>query len=554
MSKIELTKILGSKTFVYQPADKKWGYQGDIGMWWLEEGGKLIRPANSDEYQELTKVKKVESQSDKDKEEGDEDSANKPMGYAKAAKIRKKGFGDMFAEKILAGGGIKESLKSTFSEKGKATIKGLKQKVDPMQWMKNIGGNAGAAIYGRLRGRSQEDTEDITGLKAEKSKKSGVTDTADKISPLESGNDFLTTLTQIHELLTKREEESTKEREETNNFAEENKSEKDRRHNELIAAITGKPIKETKEKATATKEEGGDSSLGLDSFRINPKRAAAAAAAKVGEKEAAAAAAAKVGEKEAVVAGEKAAGKTATKIGKDVIKKSAVKTLGKTIGKGALKSIPILGAAIGAGFAITRLLDGDVVGAGIEAASGLGSALTAIPLTITNAARDVYKAVYGDFPDPTNSQDQKNLSEIYDICKEVAGELLKEASINANRVEDMNFDANGIATGYSADEPAAVPSKSASPAAAPAAAPASGTPAPSASPVPSPNSGQQLNSSVETNLDMKATPSNTDASTLINNNSSTIENKGTGEREPVPPVRNSEITFKRMIYNSTRVV
>ena len=545
MSKVELRKKIGSKTFCWEPADPKWGYKGDIGMWWLEEGGKLIRPAKPDEYQKLSKVEKMDSQS-KGKESDEDDEDNGPMGYDKASKIRKKSFGDLLSEKIVDGGGIGESLKSTFSEKGKAKIKGIKEFFDPMNMAKAVGGKAGAAIYGKLRGRSQEDMEYFTDTK--KRKKGGTdangTPTADKLDSLETGNDFLSTLISIQELLSKHEEENKAQREKENNFAEENKTEKDRRHNELIAAITGKPVAKGKEKKETATKEDDDSGFGLNPhFKINPARALA-----------------KEGAKDAVVAAEKVGAKTATKVGKDVIKKSALKTLGKSIGKGALKSIPILGAVMGAGFAISRLIDGDVVGAGIEAASGLGSALTSIPLTITNAARDVYKSVYGDFPDPTDPQDQKNLSEIYDICKEVAAELLKSASVDKTSPGEMQYDEMGNATGYATPEPTTAPktSGSATPASSapssPApAAPSSPAPASTASPTASPNVGQALNSAQSQNLDLQATPSSTDPSTVINN-SKTISSKQTGKKESIPSVRNAEPTFQRMIFNSTRVV
>ena len=531
MSKTYLRKKIGNRTFCWQPADEKLGYKGNIGTWWLEENGKLIRPAESNEYEKLSKIEKVDAQS---KEDGEDDEDNGPMGYDKASKIRKKSFGDLLAEKIVGGGGIGESFKSSVSDKFKAKIKGIKETFDPMNMAKSLGGRAGAAIYGKLTGRSEEDMEYFAGSKRKRKDGGGSagTPTADKLDSLETGNDFLSTLVSIQELLSKREEENKNQRESENNFAEENKSEKDRRHNELIAAITGNKVKESsKQKETATKE---DDSGGLDinpNFRINPARALA-----------------KEGAKDAAVAAEKSGAKTATKVGKDAIKKSAVKTLGKTIGKGALKSIPILGAAVGAGFAISRLIDGDVVGAGIEAASGLGSALTSIPLTITNAARDVYKSVYGDFPDPTDPQDQKNLSEIYDICKEVAAELLKEASTSAKPVGEIEYDAMGNPTGSSVPESTPVTSSSTPSVPATPTAP-SGT----ATPAPSPSTGQALNSAVSSNLDLKASPPSSDPSTVINN-SKTITSKETGKKETIPSVRNSEPTFQRMIFNSTRVV
>jgi hypothetical protein len=64
--------------------------------------------------------------------------------------------------------------------------------------------------------------------------------------------------------------------------------------------------------------------------------------------------------------------------------------------KGALKSIPYAGAVIGVAFAINSLIQGDVLGAGLELAGGLGSIATAIPATSYQAAREIYSDYYTD--------------------------------------------------------------------------------------------------------------------------------------------------------------
>ena len=103
----------------------------------------------------------------------------------------------------------------------------------------------------------------------------------------------------------------------------------------------------------------------------------------VGAKRAAAAAAGTAG-KEGVVA---------------LIKKSIAKRVPKAVASAVGKSIPFLGAAIGVGFALSRLMDGDVVGAGLEAVSGIGSVATAIPATVALLAKDIYEDVYGIRPE-----------------------------------------------------------------------------------------------------------------------------------------------------------
>lgn len=87
------------------------------------------------------------------------------------------------------------------------------------------------------------------------------------------------------------------------------------------------------------------------------------------------------------------------KVSKAAIEKIAGPLVTKAIGKTALKSIPLVGAAAGGLFAIGKLLQGDVVGAGLEAASGLGGPLTAIPAMVASLSRDTYMGVFGVAPE-----------------------------------------------------------------------------------------------------------------------------------------------------------
>jgi hypothetical protein len=87
------------------------------------------------------------------------------------------------------------------------------------------------------------------------------------------------------------------------------------------------------------------------------------------------------------------------KIGKDAIIKAAKPIVSKALVKTGIKSIPVIGAVAGGLFAIGRLLQGDVVGAGLEAASGLGGPLTAIPALALSLTRDVYMNTFGIAPE-----------------------------------------------------------------------------------------------------------------------------------------------------------
>ena len=103
-----------------------------------------------------------------------------------------------------------------------------------------------------------------------------------------------------------------------------------------------------------------------------------------------------VGAKRAAAAAAGTAGKEGVAA---LIKKSIAKRVPKAVASAVGKSIPFLGAAIGVGFALSRLMDGDVVGAGLEAVSGIGSVATAIPATVALLAKDIYEDVYGIRPE-----------------------------------------------------------------------------------------------------------------------------------------------------------
>jgi plasmid maintenance system antidote protein VapI len=93
-----------------------------------------------------------------------------------------------------------------------------------------------------------------------------------------------------------------------------------------------------------------------------------------------------------------AAAESAVKAGSATAAKTAAKAGTKTLGKSLLKKIPIIGALAGIGFGLSRLADGDLLGAAGEVASGLAGTIpgagTAASIGIDAAliARDVSKS------------------------------------------------------------------------------------------------------------------------------------------------------------------
>ena len=76
------------------------------------------------------------------------------------------------------------------------------------------------------------------------------------------------------------------------------------------------------------------------------------------------------------------------------LKQLLARELPKMLARGALKSIPYVGALLGVVFGIERLIKGDIPGAGLEVVAGMGSLATAIPATAYQAARDLYGEYY----------------------------------------------------------------------------------------------------------------------------------------------------------------
>ena len=155
----------------------------------------------------------------------------------------------------------------------------------------------------------------------------------------------------------------------------------------------------------------------------------------------------------------------AGKVSKAAIEKVAGPLVTKAIGKTAIKSIPLIGAAAGGLFAIGKLLQGDVVGAGLEAASGLGGPLTAIPAMVASLSRDTYMGVFGVAPesDPFFATKMGLVTGVLTSLVTVAlskltGSGEKEAAPDATKAPDIPTEAPKVAPVQAKKEAAPAPS------------------------------------------------------------------------------------------------
>ena len=186
----------------------------------------------------------------------------------------------------------------------------------------------------------------------------------------------------------------------------------------LIEKFTGKAAGEVGEKAS---QKAGTEVA---------EKAAAKATGEVGEK-VAQRATGEIGEKAIKAAGVETAEKAAKGGIGARIATAIGKRLPKAFGGAVVKQVPLLGLAIAAGFAISKLVEGDTTGAALAAAEGLPVA--GIPAAIAGVTRDVYNDVYGTpenkYPFDTDMTQNPDLfkqrhTEIYTQVKKAADEFL----------------------------------------------------------------------------------------------------------------------------------
>lgn len=169
-----------------------------------------------------------------------------------------------------------------------------------------------------------------------------------------------------------------------------------------------------------------------------------------------------------------------TKIGKEAIAKVAGPMVSKALLKTGIKSIPIAGAAVGGLFAIGRLLRGDVVGAGLDATSGLAGPLTAVPALALSLSRDVYTSVFGTFPE-TDPQVGPRMGMVKDGVETIIKQQLGAKAKKPNKSQSVSSTGSTQQTAAPVVPPP--PKSDSASATTPAAAPVSApTPAASSSP------------------------------------------------------------------------
>jgi hypothetical protein len=177
--------------------------------------------------------------------------------YQQAKRIRKSSLTGLIADQLQYEKKIGTAVKKAISLKTRGTIMGLTQKFDPLNIAKilTFGSSLGPAILGHLTKRDARDIQYFTGrLKPIRESKGRV----EKIGRLGAMDDAVSSpvLQQIYSHLLKTRDENKQRAQLQMNYEEEYKIESERRHKELLEVLSGlggKTITVTKIK----KEESG---------------------------------------------------------------------------------------------------------------------------------------------------------------------------------------------------------------------------------------------------------------------------------------------------------
>jgi hypothetical protein len=161
---------------------------------------------------------------------------NDKLTYQQAKRLREQSLSSVFADQLIMGEGYTSGLAKTISLKTKARITGIKQKFDPLNIAKFLTGGSrlGPAILGKILGRSRKDIEFFTG------RARPVTSRAPKIGALPQGEDttgMTAVLNDVLAFLQKSHEDDMILREKENNLREGQMHEEEKRHKELLKAL-----------------------------------------------------------------------------------------------------------------------------------------------------------------------------------------------------------------------------------------------------------------------------------------------------------------------------
>jgi hypothetical protein len=188
------------------------------------------------------------------------------LTYQKARRIRGTKVTDLLADQLLYEKSFTKAVGKTISLKTQSSIKGIKEKFDPLNVAKFLTGGSklAPALIGRMMGRDIRDIEYFTGRN--RPVRIGP-NTASKITPMAGqGGDIEginEQLLKIYDFLKLSNDRDVKRKEKEQNFREEKEIESQRRHQEFIDALNKLSGKKT---ATPVKKQEGQGGGIFDSL------------------------------------------------------------------------------------------------------------------------------------------------------------------------------------------------------------------------------------------------------------------------------------------------
>jgi hypothetical protein len=314
--------------------------------------------------------------------------------YERSDITSSKSLGLLASERMMDGQGLMGSLTGALGDKVKAKGMGIKKTFDPMNILSKIPGigKIAATAYGMKRGRSAEDISYFTGVQptqrmddsiTPESTKEGTSKKATKLRKSDTN-----VLNKIHDMLAEKFEEDKVIRDTENSFKEEEKSETERRHQELIDAILQGIRPEEKTKEEKEKKGGildtirnmlGGVLSGLGTFLgLSKFKNIIGGAKSIGSK--VISGAKSIGSK--VIGGAKSIGSKASSFGSKAIK--GVASAGKSLVKGGASAVTKTASI--AGKAMTGMKSALGFGSDAEKAGSALAKSTKIAGTATKAA------------------------------------------------------------------------------------------------------------------------------------------------------------------------
>ena len=164
------------------------------------------------------------------------------MRYQKARILRSKSFADVIAANIVSGKSFKSSVKEGISGKLKAHVTGIKEKFDPLNIASALtgGSSLAPALLGRMMGRDPNDVKYFGGNTKLLRNISGPSSA--KLGKVQTGTPSDVILSRIFNFIKRSHDSEMKRFELINNKREEDEMEKQKRHNELVKALTGSSV------------------------------------------------------------------------------------------------------------------------------------------------------------------------------------------------------------------------------------------------------------------------------------------------------------------------